>query len=42
MYRVYGIIIIHIQIAELTRTWAGKWKDIQTVIEVCTCLHVYW
>lgn len=28
-----------LQIAELTRTWAGKWKHIQSVIEVCVLMR---
>ena len=24
----------HMQVAELTREWVGKWKDIQEIIQV--------
>ena len=28
------IIFSHLQVAELTREWVGKWKDIQKIIQV--------
>ena len=27
-------IFSHMQVAELTREWVGKWKDIQRIIQV--------
>lgn len=27
-------IFSHMQVAELTREWVGKWKDIQKIIQV--------
>ena len=26
------------QVAELTKEWASKWKDIQQIMEVCVCV----
>ena len=30
------------QIAELTKTWAGKWDDIQNILEVHIHVHYYY
>ena len=34
-------IIIFSQIAELTKTWAGKWEGYQNIIEVCNQSHTH-
>lgn len=37
----YNCVCLSLQIAELTKTWAGKWDGIQSVLEVHACGYMY-
>ena len=37
---VYVILHTHYQVAELTKEWAAKWKDIKRIVEVCVHISI--